>query len=218
MPTIVYKLTDENKRTHGGFPGPDGWEIGKTYKTSGKGELCGPGFLHAYHHPLLAVLHNRIHANYDSPRLFLARAAGKILCDGQMKLGSSRLTLLEEMELPLINMTQRVAYGIIATQKVIGDACPAWSQWAEEWLSGKDRSAEAAWAAAWAAEEAAWEAAAWAAEEAAWEAAARAAEEAAEEAAAWAAARAAEEAAWEAAARDKSLNLIACAEEAMEVK
>jgi hypothetical protein len=202
MPLIVYKLTDENKQTYGGFPGPEGWEIGKTYKTSGKGELCGPGFLHAYHHPLLAVLHNRIHADYDSPRLFLARAAGKILCDGQMKLGSSRLTLLEEMELPLINMTQRVAYGIIATQKVIGDACPAWSQWAEEWLSGKDRSAEAAEEAAWAAREA------WAAARAA-----RAAWAAAE-----AAAEAAEAAAARAAARDKSLNLIACAESAMMVK
>jgi hypothetical protein len=45
---------------------------------------------------------------------------------------------------------QRVKFAILCAQKVIGDTCPKWSEWAAKWLSGEDRtkkSADVAWSA-----------------------------------------------------------------------
>lgn len=136
----IFKLTDQNMQTYDGFQ----WELGKTYEASGKGDLCGSGWLHAYEHPLLAILHNPIHAGIENPRLFRGVAEGKILRDGQMKLRAQWVTLLEEIPLPQITLEQKITYGIYVAQSVIGDLCPVWSEWAEKWLSGEDRSAGAA--------------------------------------------------------------------------
>ena len=156
----VYKLTDENMQTHNGFQ----WEIGKWVGADGSGELCGPGWLHAYEHPLLAVLHNPIHADFMRPRLFEAWTGnGKIRKDGQMKLGSTKIKLVREIPLPKVTLTQNVAYGILCALAVYDDA--TFVSWAENWLSGKDRTARAARAAAAAA--AAWAARAAEAERAA---------------------------------------------------
>ena len=163
--------------------------MGEEKTTSGEGELCGPGWLHCYSDPLLAVLLNPIHADYENPRLFRARVGGKSMHDRGLKSGYTKMTLIEEIPVPAISTAQRVRFAILCAMKVYQD--PGFVQWGENWLSGKDRSAEAARAAvraAWAAEAAAWAAgaAAWAAGAA--EAAARAAEAAARAAgAAWAA-------------------------------
>lgn len=164
----VYKLTDENMRTRGGYQ----WVLGEPHKTDGTGNLCGPGWLHHYSDPLLALFHNPVHADFRTPRLFEAKALGKHKRDGQMKGGSSQLTLVRELTLS-VTTEQRVRYAIACAASVYQE--PAFLLWAKGWLNGTDRSAEAAWAAARAAEEAAWAAA-----EAAWAAWA-----------AWAAARAA---------------------------
>jgi len=190
----VFKLTDSEMKTYDGFQ----WELNKTFKTSGDGELCGPGFLHSYEHPLLAILHNPIHGYFDlnTARLFEAEADGKIKKDGQMKMGSSELTLIKEIEIPKITLEQRVAYAILCAKEVCKDE--DWNFWADNWLSGKDRSektakaarwaasreaASAAWVACWAAESA-WTTeaarAAWAAEAAGWAAKAASATWAAE--------------------------------------
>ena len=188
---LVYKLTDQKMQTLGGFQ----WEAGKIREASGDGPLCSKGWLHAYESPPLAVLHNPIHANIANPRLFSADTLdGEILRDGMMKLGSTRLVLLEEIPLPQISLTQRAAYGILCALEVYRE--PSFVFWASRWISGEDRSALAAWvamraaAAAWAATGAEREAAGWAAGWAAWAAAWAAAREAA-----WAAARAADAAA-----------------------
>lgn len=47
MKKKYYKLTTRELTTHNGFK----CEIGKTYKTDGAGELCGPGWLHCYTSP-----------------------------------------------------------------------------------------------------------------------------------------------------------------------
>ena len=186
--TTIYKLTDRNMQTHNGFQ----WTMNSTETADGEGDLCGPGFLHAYTDPLLAVLLNPIHADIRCPRLF--RAEGTIKkTDHGLKVGCTEMTLTEELPLPVITTTQRVAFGILCAKEVYKDA--GWTRWADNWLSGKDQ-AEAAAAAA--AEEAAW---AWAAAEAA-----RAEE-------AWAAA-----AAEEAARAAEAIDLIAIAQKAMEVK
>ena len=221
---IVYKLTNQNLQTHGGYQ----WEPGVARETDGRGNLCGPGWLHYYHDPLLSVLLNPIHADIEGPILWEAEAEGLHRDDRGLKGGCTRLTLLRRIELPQITTEQRVRFGILCA-KVICDN-PAWSAWADRWLDGSDRSQESAWAAAEAAQaaaEAAWvaRAAGWSAGWSAARSAARAAEAAAD--AAWAAAetaaRAAEAAARAAraaetaaeAAEGTPLDLIAIAREAL---
>ena len=116
------------------------------------------------------------------------------------------MTLIEEIPVPAISTAQRVRFAILCAMKVYQD--PGFVQWGENWLSGKDRSAEAAEAAEAAAEAAR---AAEAAEAAAW--AVRAAEAAgAAEAAAWAV----RAAAWAVRAAEAEIDLISIAHEAVD--
>jgi hypothetical protein len=127
---------------------------GEWRETDGRGELCGPGWLHWYGGPLLAALLNPIHGDFASPRLFEAEAGGAFRDDHGLKGGSTRLRIVTEISLPAVTTAQRVRFGILCVQAVICDRCPPWSAWAVNWLDGSDRSeraAVAAWAAAWAA-------------------------------------------------------------------
>ncbi len=162
---ILYKLTDQKMRTYNGFQ----WELGRWYETSGEGGLCGPGWLHTYTHPLLAVLFNSIHAGIDNPRLFECEGdVGRE--DRGLKVGCTWLMLLKELSVPKITLIQRVTFGILCSLKVYREE--SYIRWAEAWLSGEDRSKAMAVAAAeaargsWAAEEAAEAAVAMVAEEA----------------------------------------------------
>jgi len=144
----IYKLTDENMRTYGGFQ----WALGVERRIEKKGgELCSNAYFHAYEHPLLAVLHNPIHANYRNPRLFEAITDDEPLREGQMKLGVKSITLVKELPVPAITDEQRIRYAILCAKVVCDDE--EWNGWADNWLSGKDRSrsaeraADAAWAA-----------------------------------------------------------------------
>ena len=141
-----YKLTDQFLKTYNDFQ----WEIGKKVTTSGNGELCSDGWLHYSHHPLLAVLLNPIHAEIENPRIFEVEAGGEHLDDHGLKGGCTEMTLVKEIELPVFRTTQRVAFAILCAKGVYKDK--DWNKWADNWLSGKDRStASAASAAAYAA-------------------------------------------------------------------
>jgi len=201
---VVYKLTDKDGYCRKGKSGETLYEVGHTYTASGEDDLCGPGWIHAYEHPILAVLHDPIQGNYGpTARLWECNTAkGTIKRDGQMKLGTTRLRVLRKLPLPVLTIEQRVAYAISVALRVY--VAEDYVEWAEGWLSGRDRSigaAMAAGAAAGAAARAAY--AAYAAYAAAYAA------EAAE--AAWAAAGAAAGAAARAAYAD--IDLIDCARE-----
>ena len=176
----LFKLTDRDGKTWGGAQ----WWPGVSHSGTGEGELCGPGWIHAYEHPLVAVLMNPIHARFRTPRLW--EAEGEVgLRDGQIKCGCKTLTTVREIPLPAVTTEMRVRFAILCAKEVCADL--PWNAWANGWLSGEDRSAEAAWAAqatswaAYAAQAAA--AAAWAA----WAAYAAQAAARAAAAAAWAA-------------------------------
>ena len=213
---ITYKLTNKDRITRNGTL----WEIGKANTTDGRGGLCGPGWLHCYEHPLLAVLHDPIHGAFgESARMFRCEAGGKILKDGQMKMGCAELTPIEEIPLPSVTTIQRISYAIHCAQCVYHDQ--EWNEWANNWLSGEDRTFAATWAAAAAATWAAADVAEWSAR-----AAAAAAARAADAAARWAAAEAdvaewsvraaaADAAAWSVA---KETNLISCAEKGVKIE
>jgi hypothetical protein len=178
----LFKLTDGDGQTRNGTQ----WGPGVSHSGTGEGELCGPGWIHAYEHPLIAVLINPIHANFKNPRLW--EAEGEVgLRDGQFKCGCATLTTVREIPLPAITTEMRVRFAIMCAKEVC--ACLSWNAWADRWLSGEDRSAASASDAARAADAVCYSAAVWAASAA--RAAARAAEARssalAEKAADWAA-------------------------------
>jgi len=179
--TTLYKLTSAQGQTYGQTQ----WGPGIEHTASGEGPLCGPGYIYAYTDPLLAVLLNPIHANFEDPLLW--EADGDVArSDGGLKIGYTRLRTDRTIPLPEITLEQRIEIAIRCALAVYPE--PNFAAWAADWLSGQDRSVESAAAAKALAPgpsaRAAARAAAGPSEEAAWEAVATAAEAAAEAAAA----------------------------------
>jgi hypothetical protein len=135
---IKYKLTRHNLQTREGFQ----WQLGVKATTDGNGELCSAGWLHYYDHPSLAVLLNPIHADIDNPRLWEVEAGGQHKKDNGLKGGCTEMTLLREIPLPWITVVQRIAFGILCALEVYKE--DSFFCWAQNWLSGKDRSGKAA--------------------------------------------------------------------------
>ena len=145
--TILYKLTDQNYQTFNGRQ----WGVGIERTASGEGGLCGPGWLHAYTHPVLAVFLYPIQANI--PDLVLWEAEGDVGIEhNSLIVGCTRLKTIKIIPLPEITMEQRIRFGILCALEVYSE--PGFVSWARRWLSGEDRSVEAArsaGAATWAA-------------------------------------------------------------------
>jgi hypothetical protein len=138
---FVYKLTDENDQTHGGCQ----WGPGVVQQTDGSGELCGPGWIHVYDDPLLAVLHNPIHGNFDlaTAHLWECKTNGIRKDDHGIKAGYTEVCTIHRIELPEITDVQKTAYGILCAWFVYHD--DRWRKWARRWLSGDNRSESLAW-------------------------------------------------------------------------
>ena len=137
---ILYKLTDKDMQTHGGFQ----WVLGKrSPRLSGAGALCGPGYYHAYLSPATAVFFNAIHANFrvHEMRLFIARGI-ITLNDHDLKVGCRSLVLTEELPVPGMSDEQPVKFAILCARRVYYDL--EWTKWSAKWLDGIDRSAKAA--------------------------------------------------------------------------
>jgi hypothetical protein len=138
-----YKLTDQNLQTHNGFQ----WALGVEVTADGDSDsLCNSHWLHYYHHPLLAVLLNPLHAAIYNPRLFEVKANGKHLDDSGLKGGCTKMTLVKELALPKINLIQKTAFSILCSLEAHNDS--DYIKWANNWLTDTDRSANAANAAA----------------------------------------------------------------------
>ena len=154
--TKLYKLTDEQGRTRAGEDNELKWAVGVEHKTAGTGSrLCTADVIHAYEHPLIAVLMNSLHADFNPTTMRLFVAEGEIIArEGQLKCGVHALKIVEEIPVPVLTAEQRVKFAILCAKLVCKDA--EWNAWADKWLNGDDRSAAAARAAA--------EAAAWAAD------------------------------------------------------
>lgn len=63
----LYKLTDAEGRTGHGYNLTQWGENVTHGPLSGEGDLCGPGFFHAYTDPLVGLFLNPIHANIKDP-------------------------------------------------------------------------------------------------------------------------------------------------------
>jgi hypothetical protein len=109
--TILYKLTDADGYTRRGETNECLWGPGVTHSGTGKGELCGPGYIHAYQSPLLAILLNPIHAVISNPRLW--ECDGEIVKnDRGLKCGSISLTTIKEIDIPAISTEQKIKFAI----------------------------------------------------------------------------------------------------------
>jgi len=112
----LWKLTTQDNRTWA----PRGshcllWGENITHIAEGPAlELCTSGVIHAYVHPVLAILLNPIHGNYEDPKLWLAEGnmAGT---DKQgpvdynnTKVGVKTLTTIKQIPYPKITKRQLV--------------------------------------------------------------------------------------------------------------
>jgi hypothetical protein len=101
---MLYKLTTQDNMTRKGEYNETVWGENVTHSGTGKGDLCSPGYIHAYTHPLLAVLLNPIHANIDNPKFW--EAEGEVVkSDRGLKVGCATLTTIREIELPAVSVT-----------------------------------------------------------------------------------------------------------------
>jgi hypothetical protein len=136
----LYKLTDEHNETYGHTK----WGENVSHTATGTGGLCSSGVIHAYTDPLLAAFFNPIHGDFKSPRLWEAESGDELVSDGT-KVGVKTLTTVRVVDLPEISTTQRVEIAIRCALIVYHN--PDFETWANNWLSGKDRTEEAAAAA-----------------------------------------------------------------------
>jgi hypothetical protein len=140
MLRTLYKLTDENLTTQNNTK----WVLGEWRETDGAEQsLCNSSWLHAYEDIYVAAFMYLVHVNYDNPRCFRAEGDGKFLSDPDGKCGVTRLRLVEEISLPTITKEQRIKIAILCALEVYHEA--SFVTWANNWLSGKDRSKDAAY-------------------------------------------------------------------------
>ena len=150
--TTWYKLTDKDGYTRKGKANECLWGEGITHEATGNGlKLCSKDFIHVYAHPLIAVFMNPIHGKFADPLLWECEVNGVSAHDGQLKSGFRSVTTVRKIDLPVISIEQRIRICLYCTIKQHHD--PAFLKWANDWLDGSDRSANAAYAAAYAAEE-----------------------------------------------------------------
>ena len=140
-----YKLTDAKGQTHGGTQ----WGPGVRHEATGKGTgLCSDGWIHCYPDKYLAVLRNPCDAQFKNPQCWLFEPEGESLIES-LKCGFQAGTTVKRVPLPRFTTNQKVVFAILcakASPDWQGKA--AWNTWADKWLSGEDRTAYAARAAA----------------------------------------------------------------------
>ena len=142
--TIYYKLTDAAGQTHDNTQ----WGPGVRHEATGPldGPLCSSSWIHVYTDPLLAVLLNPIHAQFERPQCWEVQIDGETKPDHGLKVGARGVTTTREIPLPDVTLDQRVRFGIICALAVY--TSKAFAQWAHAWLDGSERSEAAAGAAA----------------------------------------------------------------------
>ena len=141
--TIYYKLTTQEGKTRNETQ----WGENISHEATGdiKQGLCSDAWIHAYTHPLLAVLMNPAHAMIKNPILWEGKGEGEAKFE-PLKCGFRKFTTLRQIPLPEVTDVQKIAFGILCAKEVYKDS--SWNQWADKWLSGEDRTKSSADAAA----------------------------------------------------------------------
>lgn len=141
----LYKLTTQDNYTRKGEKNQCLWGEGVSHSGTGEGGLCGPGYIHAYTSPLLAVLFNPIHANIGSPKLW--ECEGDVVkTDNGIKVGCITLTTNVELPWPTISLRQKVIFAILCT-RAVGFKGSFWDEWADTYINNTYAGADDAYAA-----------------------------------------------------------------------
>ena len=128
---MYYKLTNQDMQTFGGMQ----WQLGEWGETDGQGDIGGPGWLHVYSDPTVAVLLNPIHANFAPCRLFTAEGEGaKIESTSSLQTGFTRVRLVEEVACPGVTIEQRVRAALMFAHEASADE--GFRDLVAAWLSG----------------------------------------------------------------------------------
>jgi len=131
--TLLYKLTTHDGRTRVGHTNETMWGEGVTHRGSGEGQLCGPGFIHAYETALLAVFLNPCHANIVDPILW--EGEGEIaLRDRGLKVGCVEFTTLRQILLPVVTLEQRVRFAILCA-RAVNKKNSNFMKWSDKWMA-----------------------------------------------------------------------------------
>lgn len=94
-----------------------------------------------YYNPLVAVLLKSCHNLDKCTKLCKVTSEGQVTeKDGQIF--SENFTIGEELEIPEVSNIQKIAFGILCALQVCKQKDFVF--WANDWLSGKDRSKESA--------------------------------------------------------------------------
>jgi hypothetical protein len=142
---MLCKLVTQSMKTRLGESNETDWATPEWHEATGTGnEPCSDAFIHYYHHPLIAVFLNPIHAAIPDPRLIAIEIDREAGTDG-LKGWCKRARMVRELAVPQLTLAQRVRAAIYIAQ--VDCDIPAWRRWADDWLCGKDRSHVAAEAA-----------------------------------------------------------------------
>ena len=135
-----YKLTTKKLTTHYGHQ----WEVGVEQVISKPGNvLCSDQVFHFYDSPEVAVLLNPTHANITNPLLWEV-SCDEVAHDG-VKGGAKHMTLIKKVKAPRFTKLQKQVFAIKCALAVY--RAKDFTIWANDFLSGKDRSARPAYAA-----------------------------------------------------------------------
>lgn len=119
------------------------WEIGVPNKLPNKKNLKvgEAGLFHFFCHPILAGMYKEGGGCRYRNQLYRVVPEGVIL-HGWIYSGSTKLTVVEELEHVEVNEDQRQAFIILCLMEVYKEA--NFVRWANGWLSDEDRSSHAA--------------------------------------------------------------------------
>jgi len=138
--TRLYKLTDRQESTYNDTV----WGENVTHSIPADRpgfKLCSSQVIHAYEHPVIAVLLNPVHAGFYHPLLW--EAEGEVVVrEGQLKCGVKKLTTLRQIPLPVGGATRRLNIAIRCALLVYTEA--RFVAWANNWLDGSDRTQDCA--------------------------------------------------------------------------
>jgi hypothetical protein len=134
-----YKLTDQNWKTRNNTK----WGPNVTHVTHDNidRKLCSSSWIHFYTDPVLAILMNPNHADFNNPVLWDAESTGEELHES-LKSGAKGLTTIKIVETPEITIVQKVCFAILCSKHVYNN--PLWIEWADKYLSGEDRTQKSA--------------------------------------------------------------------------
>lgn len=137
----LYKLTRPDDCTGGTDLGTRKlqWGEGVAHQAHGPYPvLCSSGVIHAYRHPLVAIMMDPAHVGFG-PTAHLWEVEGEVVDDDGTKVGCRSLTTVRRIELPTLTATQRVTVALRVALAI--GMYSEWSQWAFAWLGGKHGTA-----------------------------------------------------------------------------